>query len=470
MSYATPKPSSTKKRRHSTSPKFPDHVEMMVNTFVPPPSPNTDSIRLPTYECQLCDDAVQHSRKKLDEAAASYLAVSSSIKAGLISTLPAKSNEDTLSYRCSCSFQLLAPNELSMDEGEVGVDRGFRWAMRNNYEPVALRTKKFPVALPRIQSGMEALLDVMNDDFSTSRVFTDGLTGGTFSCSWNEEDLIVVLHYGAPICSTQDWTKEMNKVLEKCAFTSILGRSKKRVAVVGREPPTLNDEIIIMGDDDDGENVAVCYEKPEGAFFHPNGNTMHQALNWIQGAFRTISNDIGRKLRLFEMYCGCGAHTCALGMMKGIMEKIVAIEIDQRLVDAAERNIELNGLESMVKVFQDDAARVGRVGGIANYLKKKKLLDDSGGFDILLVDPPRSGLEEVVCSFAEKEVSIEWVVYVSCGKEALVRDLARLETSFSVEKMVLTDLFPRTTSVETLVLLRRRRKSAGEEEKIGGIV
>jgi len=157
-------------------------------------------------------------------------------------------------------------------------------------------------------------------------------------------------------------------------------------------------------------------------------------------------------------------------MMKGIMEKIVAIEIDQRLVDAAERNIELNGLESMVKVFQDDAARVGRVGGIANYLKKKKLLDDSGGFDILLVDPPRSGLEEVVCSFAEKEVSIEWVVYVSCGKEALVRDLARLETSFSVEKMVLTDLFPRTTSVETLVLLRRRRKSAGEEEKIGGIV
>jgi tRNA/tmRNA/rRNA uracil-C5-methylase (TrmA/RlmC/RlmD family) len=45
---------------------------------------------------------------------------------------------------------------------------------------------------------------------------------------------------------------------------------------------------------------------------------------------------------------------------------------------------------------------------------------------------------------------------VSCGRHALVRDLGLLGDCFEVSNILLTDLFPRTDSVETLVHLKRK--------------
>ena len=105
------------------------------------------------------------------------------------------------------------------------------------------------------------------------------------------------------------------------------------------------------------------------------------------------------------------------------------------------------------------------------------------GADVLIVDPPRKGLDEVVLQqlsqkinakqmYAEKPTlishlpkhTINWtndvrtMVYVSCGFDALARDLDALLGSnggWKLESATGYVLFPGSNHVETVVVLRR---------------
>jgi tRNA/tmRNA/rRNA uracil-C5-methylase (TrmA/RlmC/RlmD family) len=81
---------------------------------------------------------------------------------------------------------------------------------------------------------------------------------------------------------------------------------------------------------------------------------------------------------------------------------------------------------------------------------------DNYSFQILLVDPPRSGLDENVVEMM-KIGPFEHALNISCGINALQRDLEDLNQEFQVVQSLVVDLFPRTYSVETLVHLQRRR-------------
>merc|ERR1711933_92538 len=66
-----------------------------------------------------------------------------------------------------------------------------------------------------------------------------------------------------------------------------------------------------------------------------------------------------RKLSVLEMYCGCGAHTVALGR-SGMVSRILAVELDPRLVRACEANVTRNSLQDSVEVRRGDAGRWAR--------------------------------------------------------------------------------------------------------------
>ena len=75
--------------------------------------------------------------------------------------------------------------------------------------------------------------------------------------------------------------------------------------------------------------------------------------------------------------------------------------------------------------------------------------------DLIVVDPPRSGLEaetsELICATAADRI-----VYVSCDPATLARDLRTfLAERYEVESVALADLFPQTFHLETIVRLRR---------------
>ena len=83
------------------------------------------------------------------------------------------------------------------------------------------------------------------------------------------------------------------------------------------------------------------------------------------------------------------------------------------------------------------------------YLSKKRTID------VLVVDPPRSGLDDAMleCILRSK---IKEIVYVSCNAATLGKNLAVLQSCYHVEKVVPIDMFPHTPHVETVTLLRRK--------------
>lgn len=74
---------------------------------------------------------------------------------------------------------------------------------------------------------------------------------------------------------------------------------------------------------------------------------------------------------------------------------------------------------------------------------------------LVVLDPPRAGAGAEVCSLLLR-LRPEEIVYVSCDPLTLARDLALLQTGYSLEALNLFDLFPQTYHQEAVVFLTRR--------------
>jgi 23S rRNA (uracil1939-C5)-methyltransferase len=75
--------------------------------------------------------------------------------------------------------------------------------------------------------------------------------------------------------------------------------------------------------------------------------------------------------------------------------------------------------------------------------------------DLIVVDPPRSGLGAEISTLIA-QIAAPALVYVSCDPATLARDLrALIGGGYSIENITLADLFPQTFHLETVVALRR---------------
>ena len=75
--------------------------------------------------------------------------------------------------------------------------------------------------------------------------------------------------------------------------------------------------------------------------------------------------------------------------------------------------------------------------------------------DLVVVDPPRTGLGDEVCSLLAR-VAPQEIVYVSCDPATLSRDLNTLiQSGYYFKSIHLVDLFPQTFHMESVVVLTR---------------
>jgi tRNA/tmRNA/rRNA uracil-C5-methylase (TrmA/RlmC/RlmD family) len=74
--------------------------------------------------------------------------------------------------------------------------------------------------------------------------------------------------------------------------------------------------------------------------------------------------------------------------------------------------------------------------------------------DIILVDPPRAGLNLAVLD-AIVEMKPKMLAYVSCDPSTLARDAKRLSAAgFTLERITPFDLFPQTYHIESISIWR----------------
>lgn len=82
--------------------------------------------------------------------------------------------------------------------------------------------------------------------------------------------------------------------------------------------------------------------------------------------------------------------------------------------------------------------------------------------NIVILDPPRKGCDErVLEALMNEETGPDQIVYVSCKASTLARDLKFLTQfgRFTVESTTPIDLFPQTSHVESISLIKRKNKS-----------
>lgn len=142
---------------------------------------------------------------------------------------------------------------------------------------------------------------------------------------------------------------------------------------------------------------------------------------------------------VLDLYCGGGGIGLFLADAVG---KVVGVEENPRAVADAEENARLNGVKNFTCV-------PGRV---------EKLLSSSRfQVDVVVVDPPRAGLDKKV---VHRVVSLspKRVVYVSCNIGTFARDVALFqERGYELIQMAFFDLFPQTPYFETVALFIGRK-------------
>ena len=143
---------------------------------------------------------------------------------------------------------------------------------------------------------------------------------------------------------------------------------------------------------------------------------------------------------VIDAYCGIGSISLALAKQA---KHVYGVEVVPEAIEMARDNAELNGLDNTTFVA-----------GTAEEVLPK-WVEEGLHPDVIVVDPPRKGLDDVVRK-TMIEVKAPKIVYVSCNPATLARDLADfVAAGYNVEKVQPVDMFPQTSHVETVVLMSR---------------
>jgi len=194
----------------------------------------------------------------------------------------------------------------------------------------------------------------------------------------------------------------------------------------------------------DNEVISNIFEKSESLktindlTFKLNINSFFQVNDYIcSRLFDIVSGFVSNDDEVLDLYAGVGT----LSMVASInAKKVYSIEINEYASKNAIENVKLNNKDN-VEVINGDVPKI-----LKNF-------DNS--FNTVIVDPPRSGLDEFTRNYLLEKIPNK-ILYVSCDPLTLARDINILKEKYNIENITLLDMFPNTYHVETVVFLIKK--------------
>lgn len=174
---------------------------------------------------------------------------------------------------------------------------------------------------------------------------------------------------------------------------------------------------------------------PVTSFFQVNLNVFEYIIKDIKDGFGTIGFEY-RDKTLVDLFAGVGVLGQCLG--EGFME-VKAVEVFDDSKKYAERNSKSN---SMI-----------------NYCFENTDVNKSLSTlvaDCVIVDPPRSGLGQVVIE-SIKEHTPHTLIYVSCNPLTQIEDVSQLQQIYDVRVAKAYDMYPKTPHLESLIILTKKQ-------------
>lgn len=177
------------------------------------------------------------------------------------------------------------------------------------------------------------------------------------------------------------------------------------------------------------------FELSARTFFQLNPEQTVKLYNEVKKAAALTGTE-----KVADAYCGVG--TIGLWVAEGAAE-IRGMDIIPESIEDAKKNAARHGIKHAKYVT-----------GKAEVLLPK-WMKEGWKPDVIIVDPPRTGLDEQLLKTILK-VKPKKLVYVSCNPSTLAKDIHVLNRSYKVVMMQPVDMFPQTSHVECCVSLERK--------------
>ncbi len=292
---------------------------------------------------------------------------------------------------------------------------------------VRIRIDHCPMVSERIHDVMFKLLE----EIRPSEVLRRKLFQIDFLSTLSGE-LLVTLLYHRPL--EDDWVEEAKRLKEKFGI-QLIGRSRKTKIL-------LDQDFVIEKLDINGRKYT--YKQVENSFSQPNGEVCQHMIQWALDVTQGAGGD------MVELYCGNGNFTLPMAQN---FRRVVATEISKTSVRAALYNIEVNDINNVdvVRISSEEFSQV--LSGAVQKRRTKDLALDECNFTTVLVDPPRSGLDD---DTVKQVQSYDNIVYISCNPETLKDNLTVLTQTHNLQRFAIFDQFPYTDHLECGVYLSRK--------------
>ncbi len=140
---------------------------------------------------------------------------------------------------------------------------------------------------------------------------------------------------------------------------------------------------------------------------------------------------------IFDLYCGMGNFSLPLARR---VRQVTGVEGNAGSIRDAQSNARVNGITNV----DFHVANVGK------FMQAAQRHHD--GPDIVVLDPPRAGVKELLALLVEQRA--QRIVYVSCDQQTMLRDVRELcSACYRVHSIRPVDMFPQTAHTEVVVVL-----------------
>lgn len=193
---------------------------------------------------------------------------------------------------------------------------------------------------------------------------------------------------------------------------------------------------VIWGDADISEEVLdYRFSLSPRAFYQLNPEQTQVLYNQAVAALDVTEDD-----HVIDAYCGVGTIGFAFA---GKVKSVRGMDIIPEAIEDAKKNAQRMG-------FDNTYYEAGRAEDII-----PKWYKEGYRADALIVDPPRTGLDDKLLDTILKYQPAK-MVYVSCNTATLARDLVKLSKVYDVHYIQSVDMFPHTARTEAVVKLSKR--------------
>jgi 23S rRNA (uracil-5-)-methyltransferase RumA len=167
------------------------------------------------------------------------------------------------------------------------------------------------------------------------------------------------------------------------------------------------------------------------SFFQTNSKGTEVLYNKVLKLLNPSKEDV-----LLDLYCGTG--TIGISIARNVKKVVGIDQVEQAITNAKENAVINNVTNAEFYIMTVD-----------QWVNENRMT-----FDVIVVDPPRSGLSKDVVNFLLNS-NAKKIIYISCNPSTLARDLQNIikKGIHEVKQLVPVDMFPQTHHVEVVVLL-----------------